>query len=183
MPHEGGWSGRQREDAGRGLGDEHRGRGMRQGASGRDLNSAQVRDDALVGGTTVSWGCDVLFATLLPTMRLSAPPEDPTAHTVAHKVTCAAGGALPTSGCNRASRCYCATGLGASLQSCYIEICPTAACGTSGRPVSTGVPVCPADYAWSPRVCAAMAGLQGRVAGACCGFAVLKRPALPGEAC
>lgn len=92
MPHKGGWSGRQREDAGRGLGDELRGRGLRQVASGRDVCSAQVRDDALVEATTVSWGCDVLFATVLPPMRLLAPPEDPTAYTVAHKVTYAAGG-------------------------------------------------------------------------------------------
>ena len=65
---------------------------MRQVASGRDVCSAQVRDDALVEATTVSWGCDVLFATVLPPMRLFAPAQDPTAYTVAHKVINAAGG-------------------------------------------------------------------------------------------
>ena len=79
VPHEGGWSGRQREDAGWGLGDEFRGRRLRQVASGRDVCSAQVGDDALVEATTVSWGCVVLFATVAPPMQLSTPPEDPSA--------------------------------------------------------------------------------------------------------
>lgn len=73
------------------------------------------------------------------------------------------------SGCNRAPRCCSATGLGASLQCCSTRSVSGQQLAVSlvGLQIRASLYV-PADYAWPPRVCAAMACLQGRVAGAWC---------------